>query len=78
MSATAHIERKITQVNRSVVARECQMDRSYVSEVLNGKRDPGLSVARKVARAVRVTIDELAGYLERKTGATGANLEAVN
>ena len=75
MPGVEQIERKITEANRSAVARACALDRGYVSGVLSGKHDPGLSVARKVARAVGVTVDELAGYLERKMN---LNLEAVN
>jgi transcriptional regulator with XRE-family HTH domain len=74
MTATGVVEKKIGGVNRTVLAGKLGMDRSYLSQMLNGKRDPGLSVARKVAREVGVTVEQLAVYLEKKSMA----MEAVN
>lgn len=77
----AQVERKITQVNKCALARACSLDRSYVSQLLNGKRDPGLGVAKRVAREIGVTLDEFAGYLERRTvmvAVAVVNMEAVN
>lgn len=62
--SVATLERKIEGVNRSELARECGLTRSYVSQVLNGKREPGISVARTVAKKLGVTVDVFADYLD--------------
>ena len=63
---TLQIERRLDSANRSGLARELGLTRSYVSQVLNGQRDPGLRVAKKVADRLGLTIDQLAIGLERK------------
>lgn len=62
-------QQKIDAINRSEVARETGLHVSYVSRVLAGKRNPPLTVAAKVAKAVGVSLDELNGYLEGVTAA---------
>jgi|HubBroStandDraft_1064217.scaffolds.fasta_scaffold219659_3 transcriptional regulator with XRE-family HTH domain len=55
---------KIAQVNRSKVAKELGLDRSYVSQVLGGKRVQGLGldVAAGIAKQVGVSLDEFHGW----------------
>jgi transcriptional regulator with XRE-family HTH domain len=73
MSVVATVERKINGVNRTVLAKELGMDRSYVSRVLGGKKEPGLGAARKVAKRLGVRLEDFASYLESKS-----TMEAVN
>jgi transcriptional regulator with XRE-family HTH domain len=60
------VEKKIDGVNRTVLARGLGLTRSYVSQVLSGKREPGLGVAIKVARGLGLTVEQLGEYLTRK------------
>lgn len=64
--ATAVIERKVDAANRTELAKALGLSRTYVSQVLSGQRDPALSVARRVAREIGLTVEDFAGYLESK------------
>ena len=67
MTTTARLEQvgaKVAAVNRSRIARELGLDRSYMSQVLNGRRMPGLDVAAGIAKGVGVSIDELHAWLQ--------------
>ena len=61
------VEKKIDGVNRTVLARGLGLTRSYVSQVLSGKREPGLGVAIKMARGLGLTVEQLGEYLEKKS-----------
>jgi transcriptional regulator with XRE-family HTH domain len=61
----AQVEQKVAQVNRTRLAKELGLDRSYVSQVLAGRRMPGLDVAAGIARGMGVSIDALHGWLTR-------------
>jgi len=73
MSA-AVVERKIEGANRTVLAGELGLSRGYVSQVLAGKREPGLGVAKRLAGKLGVTVDAFAEWLEKK----GGEVEPVN
>lgn len=60
---TNTVDRKLAQANRSQVARSLGLDRSYVSQVLQRKRMPGLDVAAGIAKEVGVSLDQLHGWL---------------
>lgn len=63
MQATATVQRKIAQVNQSQAARDLGLNRSYVNQVLKGKRMPGLDVAAGLAKYLGVSIDALHGWI---------------
>ena len=64
--ATATVERKVEAANRTELAKALGLSRTYVSQVLGGQRDPALSVARRVAKEIGLTVEDFAGYLESK------------
>lgn len=57
------VTQKVAAANRTRLARELGLDRSYVSQVLAGRRMPGLDVAAGIAKEVGVSIDALHGWL---------------
>jgi len=61
------VEQKVAQINRTVLARELGLDRSYVSQVLARRRMPGLDVAAGIAKGMGVSIDALHGWLTRES-----------
>lgn len=69
---------KVAQLNRSRVAKELGLDRSYVSQVLGGKRVKaglGLDVAAGIAKKAGVSLDAFhEWWVGRGTGA----VEMVN
>jgi transcriptional regulator with XRE-family HTH domain len=50
------IEKSITQVE---IAKTLGVDRSFVSNIENGKNNPTLSTIAKLAQALGVSMDEL-------------------
>lgn len=62
----AVVERKVDAANRTELAKALGLSRTYVSQVLSGQRDPALSVARRVAKEIGLTVEAFAGYLETK------------
>lgn len=48
------------------VARRAKLSPSYVSRVLNGQRDPRLSVASRLARAMGISINRLVTFIEER------------
>ncbi len=68
----ATVESRITQANRSQLARDLGLDRSYVSNVLSRRRVPSLDTAAGIAKMLGVSIDDLHGYL------TAADAASVN
>jgi transcriptional regulator with XRE-family HTH domain len=63
---SAAVENKVAGVNRTVLAGKLGMDRSYVSQVLNGKREPGLRVALRLTKELGITVEQFGEYLTRK------------
>ena len=57
---------QIGSANRTHVAKGLGLDRVYVSQVLNGRREPSLSVAAALAKKMGVSLDELYRYLQRQ------------
>jgi len=55
----ALVQSKVAAANRTHVARAVGLDRAYVGQVLNGKREPSFPVAAKLARELGITLDEL-------------------
>lgn len=53
----------VAQANRTRLAKELDLDRPYVSLVLARKKEPGLRVAAKMARALNLSLDDFYGYL---------------
>lgn len=62
-SRAAQVAEKLAKVNRTQVARELGLDRSYVSQVLQGKRMPGLDVAAGIAGKAGVSLDAFHGWM---------------
>ena len=67
------VESRITQANRSQLARDLGLDRSYVSNVLSRRRMPSLDTAAGIARRLGVSIDDLHGYLKAAAAAASAS-----
>lgn len=69
MTATVqNAEQKIAKVNRSDMARKLELDRSYISQILSGRRTPSLTTAADIAREVGVSIDALHGWIVKNAG----------
>lgn len=60
------VERRVGMANRTQIARELGLDRSYVSQVLGRKREPGLGVARGLAKQLGVGLEEFDAWLQEK------------
>lgn len=60
---------KFQGVNYSQVARVVSVSPSYVFLILKGRRNPTLSVARKIAANLGVSLEELADHVERSGAA---------
>lgn len=73
---TARLEQvgaKVAAVNRTHVAGKLGLDRSYVSQVLAGRKTPGLDVAARIAREVGVSLDGLHAWLTKGQGQESAS-----
>lgn len=66
MDTTSLVERRISEVSCTDLARELDLGKSHVSLILNGKRLPSLPVAAGLAKALGVSLDDLHGYLVRR------------
>lgn len=62
-SKIERVGQKVARVNRTRIAKQLGLDRSYVSQVLAGKRTPGLDVAAGIAKGVGVSLDGLHAWL---------------
>ena len=51
--------RKERKLSQDVLAVNCNMDRSYLAEVEEGKANPSLKVLCKIARGLNIQIDQL-------------------
>lgn len=60
---------KFQGVNYSEVARAVRLSPSYVFYILNGRRNPPLTVARRIAENLGVSLEELADHVERSGAA---------
>jgi transcriptional regulator with XRE-family HTH domain len=58
------VKKKLENVTHREVAAAAGIGESHVSLILSGKRQPSLDVALRIARRLRVSVDELARYLE--------------
>lgn len=54
----ATVEEKIARANRTQIAEAAQLDRSYVSQVLSRKREPGIDVVIRLAGSLGVSEGE--------------------
>jgi plasmid maintenance system antidote protein VapI len=64
----AALATKIETANRTHLSRELGVDRSYLSNVLNGKRHQGMSLglALRLSRVFGATVEELSRVLDAK------------
>lgn len=46
-------------ITQGDIARELEVSRGYISNIENGKTNPTLATIARLAKAVKVTIDEL-------------------
>lgn len=46
------------------LARKCDADETGISQIVNGKRNPSLLLALKIADALETTVEALWGYLK--------------
>ena len=51
--------RKAKDISQDDLAVDCNMDRSYLAEVEEGKANPSLKVLCKIARGLNIQIDQL-------------------
>lgn len=56
--STANVQQRVAESNRSRIADSTGLNRGYVSQVLNGKREPGIGVAKLLAKDLGLTLDE--------------------
>lgn len=50
----------------STLARSLGITRSHVCRIMNGSREPSLGVAKRMAKALGVSLDKLAVMLEKR------------
>jgi len=65
--------RKQLGVSQEQLALECGLDRTYISGIERGTRNPSLTNILKIAAALRVTPAELFAGAQRRTGPTGVD-----
>ena len=46
-------------ISQGDIARELEVDKSFVSNIENGKTNPTLATIAKIAKAIGVSVDEL-------------------
>ena len=51
--------RKVKQMTQGDICRKLGVDRSYISNVESGNKNPTLSTITKLAKALGVSVDEL-------------------
>jgi len=56
----------LRSVNRSAAARATGVDLAHISRIMNGKSNPSLQLAAKLAAHLGVTIDELVDALKHR------------
>jgi transcriptional regulator with XRE-family HTH domain len=54
-------------INISAIARSQRLSQSYVSKLLSGKRSPSIRVAKKVAAALGMGLEDLLEAIEQRT-----------
>jgi|SRR5271157_2617282 len=54
-------------VNINAIARSQDLSQSYVSKLLSGKRSPSILVAKKVAAALGMGLEDLLDAIEQRT-----------
>lgn len=62
-SATVKLAGK--HINMAAIARSQDIDRSYLSRILSGKREPTIPVAKKIAAALGLGLEELLEAIEQ-------------
>ena len=55
----ALVQSKVAASNKTHIAKEMGLSRSYVSRVLNGRKEPSFPVAARLAEELGITLDEL-------------------
>lgn len=50
---------KTTQTTQAELAEAVGISKPYLSQIINGRRDPGRAVMGKIARRLGCTVDEL-------------------
>ena len=66
----------IESINRSQIARDAGCTLSHVSRIFNGIRRPSLTMARKIAESLNITMEQLDDILDFVTVERIANLQA--
>jgi len=52
-----------TKINRTEIAKALNIDIGHVSRIFSGKSNPSLGLAYRIARHLKVSLDELCQYL---------------
>jgi len=65
--------RKQLGVSQEQLALECGLDRTYISGIERGTRNPSLTNILKIAAALRVTPAELFTRAQQPAGSAGAD-----
>lgn len=60
------VAEKIDRANRAQLSRELGMDRSFVSQVLSGKKGLGFEAGLRLSERLGVTAEELGEYLRER------------
>ena len=64
--------RKQRGVSQESLALECGLDRTYISGIERGMRNPSLTNILKIAAALEVTPEELFARAQQRTGPASA------
>ena len=56
----------LATVNRSAMSRAIRVDLAHVSRMLSGQRNPSWEVAKKIAKYLGVSLDQLRELLEHR------------
>lgn len=51
--------RRNQQLSQAELAKKCRVTQQFIQQIENGKRSPSIRVARRLATALGVTVDEL-------------------
>jgi transcriptional regulator with XRE-family HTH domain len=68
-------ERKQRGISQEDLALACGLDRTYISGIERGTRNPSLTNILKIAVALQVTPDALFASARRRVGRSGVDLE---
>jgi transcriptional regulator with XRE-family HTH domain len=63
------MEKKFQNLKLEPIAKRVGVSPSHVHYILTGKRNPTLPVAKRLASAIGVTLDQLAAHIERAAAA---------